>query len=88
MLSSLTTQHFCNPKILAKNRVLMDRIDAELCAWNRTPHYMRRPGYFAGVDAVVIYRKGELQPVAMSDLTALELDRLLTVPAFAAGGRA
>jgi hypothetical protein len=88
MLASFNTHDYCNPKILAKNRMLMGRWDSEQLAWSRTPLYMRRPGYFSGIDAVLINRKGSLEPVALSDLTGPELDRLLTVPAFVAGGRA
>jgi hypothetical protein len=80
MISSALSNH-CDPKIYGRSRVVLDRLATEDLAWNRTPAYMRRPGYFSGIDAVLINRKGSLEPVALSDLTGPELDRLLTVPA-------
>ena len=82
MLASAHT--YTDPKIVDRNLATLDRMAAEDMAWVRTPFYMRKPGYFAGVDAVVVYRKGELTPVPLGELTALELDKLLTVPALTA----
>lgn len=82
MLASAHT--YSDPKIVARNLATLDRMLAEDTAWHRVPFWMRKPGYFAGVDAVIIYRKGELTPVPLGELTALELDRLLTVPALTA----
>ena len=76
---------YCDPAKLNNTLAMLDRWNAEQVAWNRAPLYMRRPGYFSGIDAVLINRKGSLEPVALSDLTGPELDRLLTVPAFVAG---
>lgn len=82
MLASSST--YCDPAKLATTLAMLDRWNAEQVAYNRAPAYMRKPGYFHGVDAVVIVRKGELEPVALSDLTGPELDHLLTVPALTA----
>jgi hypothetical protein len=81
MLASFNTHDYCNPKILAKNRVYMDRWDTERAAWNRAPEYLRKRGYQQGVDALLVYRKGEMVPVVLPELTALEIDKLLALPA-------
>jgi hypothetical protein len=72
---------YCDPAKLNNTLAMLDRWNAEQVAWNRCPAYMRKPGYKQGIDAVLINRKGSLEPVALSDLTGPELDRLLTVPA-------
>ena len=77
---------YCDPVKLAINLAKLDRFNAEQVAWDRAPEYLRKRGYQQGVDALLVYRKGEMVPVVLSELTDPELDRLLTVPAFVAGG--
>lgn len=83
LTASLNT--YCEPRFVSLNCATLDRMATEDMAWNRAPLYLRKPGYFQGKDALLVRRKGSLEPVALSDLTGPELDRLLTVPAFVAG---
>ena len=72
---------YCGPTIVNRTLALLDRMAAEDLAWLRTPRCMRRPGYFSGHDAVLVSRRGVIEPVALCDLTSAELDALLSVPA-------
>lgn len=79
MLASPAT--YCDPATITRTLAMLDRMAAEDVAWLRVPSCLRRPGYFAGVDAVIITRRGVTEPVALCDLTSHELDMLLSVPA-------